>query len=115
MLSIPFDSIDFLNRIRGKHKSRIVQVGKALLNPRIIAGCGNIYKSESLYKAKVNPFKTVDQLSDDEIKKVYRQKCVEFHPDKLASKGLPDEFMKYAHEQLTKINEAYETIKKVRG
>jgi DnaJ like chaperone protein len=54
-------------------------------------------------------------MSDDEIKKVYRQKCVEFHPDKLASKGLPDEFMKYAHEQLTKINEAYETIKKVRG
>jgi DnaJ like chaperone protein len=54
-------------------------------------------------------------MSDTEIKKIYRQKCVEYHPDKLTSKGLPDEFMKYAHEQLAKINEAYDTIKKARG
>lgn len=53
--------------------------------------------------------------SDAEIKKIYRRKCLEFHPDKLASKGLPDEFMKYAHDQLTKINDAYETIKKARA
>ena len=54
-------------------------------------------------------------MGDDEIKKVYRQKCMEYHPDKLASKGLPDEFMQYAHEQLAKINDAYDTIKKARG
>ncbi len=54
-------------------------------------------------------------MSDAEIKKAYRQKCVEFHPDKLASKGLPDEFMTYAHEQLAKVNDAYETIKKARA
>ena len=52
--------------------------------------------------------------ADDEIKKIYRQKCNDFHPDKLASKGLPDEFMEYAHEQLAKVNEAYDTIKKAR-
>jgi DnaJ like chaperone protein len=54
-------------------------------------------------------------MSDTEIKKVYREKCVQFHPDKLASKGLPDEFMKYAHEQLAKVNDAYDTIKKARA
>jgi DnaJ like chaperone protein len=54
-------------------------------------------------------------MSDDEIKKVYRQKCVEFHPDKLTSKGLPKEFMEYAHDQLAKVNDAYETLKKARG
>jgi len=54
-------------------------------------------------------------MGDDEIKKVWRQKCLEYHPDKLASKGLPEEFMQYAHEQLTKVNEAYDTIKKTRG
>jgi len=54
-------------------------------------------------------------MTDAEIKKIYRQKCVEFHPDKLASKGLPKEFMEYANEQLSKINEAYDTIKKARG
>jgi DnaJ like chaperone protein len=53
--------------------------------------------------------------TDAEIKKIYRRKCMEFHPDKLASKGLPEEFMTYAHEQLTKINEAYDVIKKERG
>ncbi len=55
------------------------------------------------------------QMSDTEIKKVYREKCVQFHPDKLVSKGLPEEFMKYAHDQLAKVNEAYETIKNARA
>lgn len=54
-------------------------------------------------------------MSDAEIKKVYRQKCIDFHPDKLASKGLPDEFMQYANGQLAKVNEAYDTIKKSRA
>jgi len=54
-------------------------------------------------------------MADEEIKRIYRQKCIEFHPDKLASKGLPREFMEYANEQLAKINEAYDTIKKARA
>lgn len=53
--------------------------------------------------------------SDAEIKKVYREKCLELHPDKLASKGLPDEFMKYATEQLAMVNEAYDRIKAARA
>jgi DnaJ like chaperone protein len=53
--------------------------------------------------------------SMDEIKKAYRQKCVDYHPDKLASKGLPSEFMEYANDQLAKVNDAYETIKKARA
>jgi DnaJ like chaperone protein len=55
------------------------------------------------------------EMSDSDIKKVYREKCLQFHPDKLASKGLPDEFMKFANEQLAKMNEAYETIKNARA
>lgn len=66
---------------------------------------------ENAYKVlEVTP-----ESSDAEIKKIYRQKCVEFHPDKLASKGLPDEFMTYAHDQLAKVNDAYDTIKKARN
>jgi DnaJ like chaperone protein len=55
------------------------------------------------------------EMTNSEIKKVYREKCLQFHPDKLASKGLPDEFMKFANEQLAKTNEAYETIKNARA
>jgi len=63
-------------------------------------------------------YKTLEctpEMSDAEIKKVYREKCLQYHPDKLASKGLPDEFMKFANDQLAKINEAYETIEKARA
>ena len=54
-------------------------------------------------------------MSDADIKKVYRQKCLQFHPDKLVSKGLPDEFMRFANEQLAKFNEAYDTIQTSRS
>lgn len=55
------------------------------------------------------------EMSDADIKKIYRDKCIQYHPDKLASKGLPDEFMKYANDQLAKINDAYDTIQKARA
>ena len=45
-----------------------------------------------------------------EIKKAYRQKATEFHPDKIEGKGLPPEFIKFANDQLAEINESYDTI-----
>ena len=54
-------------------------------------------------------------MSDSEIKKIYRNKCREFHPDKLASRGLSEEFMELAKHEIVKINEAYDAIKKSRA
>ena len=48
--------------------------------------------------------------SDVEIKKQYYKLAKEYHPDTLVSKGLPDEFLKFANERLSIINEAYERI-----
>ena len=45
-----------------------------------------------------------------EIKKAYRKKATEFHPDKIEGKGLPPEFIKFANDQLATVNEAYDTI-----
>jgi len=45
-----------------------------------------------------------------EIKKAYRTKAAEYHPDKIQSKGLPPEFMKFANDKLVEINAAYEAI-----
>lgn len=52
---------------------------------------------------------------DDQIKRQYRKRVAEYHPDKIASKGLPEEFTKFAAEKFREIQDAYENIKKERG
>lgn len=49
------------------------------------------------------------------IKKQYRKLVHEYHPDKIAAKGLPDEFIQLASEKFREIQEAYDIIKKERG
>lgn len=51
----------------------------------------------------------------EEIKKAYRKLSIEFHPDTVASKGLPEEFTTFATEKFRSIQEAYDTIKKERN
>ena len=47
-----------------------------------------------------------------DVKLAYARKMKEFHPDKLASKGLPKEFMQHATEQTQQFTKAYQAIKK---
>ena len=49
------------------------------------------------------------------VKKAYRKKAAEFHPDKVQGAGLPEEFTTFAKEQFQKISNAYETICKARN
>ncbi len=51
----------------------------------------------------------------DEIKKAYRKLSIEFHPDTVASKGLPEEFTKFATEKFRAIQEAYDALKTERN
>jgi DnaJ like chaperone protein len=53
--------------------------------------------------------------SIDTIKNRYRKLVQDYHPDKIASKGLPEEFNQLAHEKFREIQNAYETIKKERN
>ena len=53
--------------------------------------------------------------SNDLIKQQYRKLVREYHPDTIASKGLPEEFTKFAEDKFREIQEAYEMIKKERG
>lgn len=55
--------------------------------------------------------------SDDEkaIKRAYRKRMSEHHPDKLASKGLPEQAMEIAKSKAQDIQAAYELIKERRG
>lgn len=53
--------------------------------------------------------------SEESLKKQYRKLVQDFHPDKIAAKGLPEEFTKFAQEKFQQIQHAYETVKKARG
>lgn len=52
---------------------------------------------------------------DAEIKKAYRKLMSQHHPDKLVSRGLPDEMIQVAKEKSQDISRAYERIKEARG
>jgi endonuclease-8 len=43
------------------------QVGIVLLNQRVMAGLGNVYKSEVAFAAKVNPFRAMRTLTEREL------------------------------------------------
>ncbi|HUF72721.1 MAG TPA: co-chaperone DjlA [Gammaproteobacteria bacterium] len=51
------------------------------------------------------------EASDAEVKRAYRRLVSENHPDKLASKGLPESMRQVAEERTREINLAYELIK----
>lgn len=53
--------------------------------------------------------------SDAEIKKAYRRLMSQHHPDKLVSKGLPDEMIRIATDRTQEIRKAYEIIRSNRG
>lgn len=53
--------------------------------------------------------------SDETIKQQYRKLVLEYHPDKIASKGLPDPFIQFANDKFREIQDAYEKIKAQRG
>lgn len=58
---------------------------------------------------------TNSKASDDEIKRQYRKLVKEYHPDKIASKGLPEEFTKLANDKFREIQDAYDAVRKERG
>lgn len=47
----------------------------------------------------------------DEIKKAYRRLRSQHHPDKLVSKGLPEEMIRLANEKTHEIQQAWQTIR----
>ena len=52
--------------------------------------------------------------TDAEVKTAYRRLMRRYHPDKFASKELPEEMMRVAHERTQKIQAAWEAIKTAR-
>jgi DnaJ like chaperone protein len=53
--------------------------------------------------------------SGAEIKRAYRKLISKNHPDKLASRGLPESMRAVAEERSRELNKAYDLIKAARG
>jgi endonuclease VIII len=49
------------------------QLGEALLDQGVIAGIGNVYKSEGCFAARISPWRTLGELSDEELAGVVRE------------------------------------------
>lgn len=47
-----------------------LELGEALLNQRLVAGIGNIFKSESCFEAGLDPWRTVGTLEPEELSRV---------------------------------------------
>jgi endonuclease VIII len=63
----PFDRLEVIRRLRSSGGDTI---GDALLNQRVVAGIGNVFKSEILFAAGIDPFTRVSSLGDAELERL---------------------------------------------
>ncbi len=56
-----------------------------------------------------------ESATDAEIKRAYRKLVAQYHPDRLVSRGLPEEMMEKAKTRVREINTAYDRLKQARG
>src|SRR5438034_5423158 len=67
LLDASFDQSEVRRRVRSLPRETI---GDVLLNQRVLAGAGNVFKSEILFVAAVDPFTRVDDLADADLDRI---------------------------------------------
>ena len=67
----PPDLAGMVANLRREHPSR--ELGDALLDQRLVAGIGNVWKAESLWRARVSPWLALDETTDEELERVLRE------------------------------------------
>jgi endonuclease-8 len=65
ILAPELDERRILRRLREDDQTR--PVGDALLDQRTVAGIGNLWKCEACWEARVDPWRTTLEVSDDEV------------------------------------------------
>ncbi|HAX72722.1 MAG TPA: DNA-formamidopyrimidine glycosylase [Firmicutes bacterium] len=68
----PFSSEFNFEYVSQKLKNKKKPIKTLLLDQSVVAGLGNIYVDEVLFLAKINPQKSSQQLTDEEIKNVIK-------------------------------------------
>lgn len=64
----PFDLAGMVASLRRAEAG--MTLGEALLDQRLVAGIGNIFKSEGCFAACIDPWRALDQVSDEELAEV---------------------------------------------
>jgi len=68
ILAEPPDYETMLTRLRAGPQERAV--GDALLDQRLVAGIGNLWRAEALWEARISPWRRLGDLGDDELRAV---------------------------------------------
>jgi len=68
ILATPPELETMIARLRAASQTR--EVGDALLDQRLVAGIGNMWKAEALWHARVSPWRPLRDVSDDELRTV---------------------------------------------
>ena len=66
-----FDAVEAAQRFRIAGAGR--EVGDALLDQRIVAGIGNAIRNEACFRAGINPWRRVEDLSAEEAERLIRE------------------------------------------
>jgi endonuclease VIII len=64
LLDTDVDETEIARRLRSRPN---LEVGVALMTQSLLSGIGNVYKSETCFACRVNPFRRVQSLSDAEL------------------------------------------------
>jgi endonuclease-8 len=68
ILGEPPDLDGMIENLRRQHPSR--ELGDALLDQRIVAGIGNVWKAETLWHAQLSPWLRLGDVTDEELERV---------------------------------------------
>ncbi len=89
----------FIDKINKKRND--TYIASALLDQNIASGCGNYIRAEVLYLARISPFRKLEDLSKDELKKIWnllQQIAYYYYDESLGEKlGIIDGKYKFAN------------------
>lgn len=73
----PLEKRFTLNKFKEIFKDLACRKGKAkikqiLMDQNIIAGIGNIYSDEILFESKIHPLKTIKEINEEDLRKIYQ-------------------------------------------
>src|SRR5262249_3692329 len=71
ILADPPEIVKMVANLRGGDRRRAV--GEALLDQRLVAGIGNVWKTEALWRARVSPWLAIGEATDDELRAALKE------------------------------------------